>query len=184
MDYNEQTTALLIILMMLMFLLIFMILIEFYTRTSVWFIFIEKLSNWWDSVWTLPPDYYYNEPNKNKGKNTTMYGGAGGYNRPKFYNVWVSRYNDLTDTSKGVTITKENSFTGNTATYDWKWITLKGGYGWVQKLPAPPPPEPSMYISEGAKEEADRILSEYAANKKEKEAIELAKIDTKMIKTV
>jgi len=109
-----------------------------------------------------------------------MYGHyRGGYSSPRYVDVWVNTYIDRTGTDRKMILTKVSFFTGTESTHEWRWIISKGDYGWVEKEIPLPKPEPSVYISEGAKDEVDRILAEYKLNKNSEHAVEDKQKETK-----
>ena len=114
-----------------------------------------------------------------KEGNVMYRGNRGGYANPRYADIWLSKYIDITDPDRGRIIVKMPYFTGTIATHEWKWLATKGEYGWMEKEPPMPPPEPSIYISEGAKDEVDRILAEYAESKKPKPIVENDEKETK-----
>lgn len=193
MTISDGCMVLVLIFMVLFFILTIWSVLDYYGKGFVWYIWdqwvVRSWNNWWDSILMLPPNEDYNHNQKAKTTSTRkgnniMYGGHGTYNNPTYRNVWVSEFVDQKDESKGRRVIKYAWFTGGEETHEWRWLTLKGAFGWVQKETPPPPPKPSMYISEGAREEANRILAEYNANKIPKSIEKVKETETKLDKAV
>lgn len=155
------------------------IMVDLSLHLVLWHIWNWLIIPWWEEQWTLPYQETINTI-PNHRKESIMYGGHQGYKAPRFNDVWVNKFIDKTDPLKGRVLVKLPYFEGTVATHEWRWLVSKTEYGWFEKEPPLPPPEPMYYISDGAKDEVDRILSEYNADKNPSKPVE---IDDKEAKT-
>lgn len=89
---------------------------------------------------------------------------------PMWADVWVKSYIDPDEPSLGFVIYKDILFHGNKLTHDWRWLTSKGAYGWVErrKVDQRPPKKPAEPVipmfyasSPEAAADAEAILEQY-----------------------
>lgn len=135
-------------------------------------------------------EYWYNSyckstNNYKRNEWSVMYNHyRGGFSQQRYADVWVNKYIDNNDPSKGRVLIKKPYFNESDKLYEWRWLISKGEYGWYEKDVPLPKAEPSMYISEGAREEVIRILAEYAASKNPEPAVENEEKETKSTNVV
>lgn len=150
------------------------------------FLILATVTNW-ESVLVLLQDMYdwfFMPPITTNNINNTIYKVPpkrkevimqGGFHNSiqRYSNVWVKSLIDPKDESLGYISALMPLFTGSPETHEWRWLSERAVFGWLQKPDPLPPPEPAIFISPGAVDEANRILGEYNAHKKEEEHLDL-----------
>lgn len=131
--------------------------------------------NWWDSVTEFPPYDYnaYNNTTYNKGVHGLNYNS---WNTPVYKDVWVENYIRKDDGTHELIVAKLDTFVNINNSHVWGWINSKSKYGWTKEAP---PPEPSMFISQGAIEDVQAILAAYNGNEIDKSLPKVVEKDTK-----